>query len=324
MVTAPQRRQPRRAFTLVELLVVIAIIAVLVGLLLPAVQKVREAAARASCQNHLKQLGLGIASYESATGRLPGQSWPYYIMPFIEQNNNYGGSPVELFLCPSRHNKGEMAIDYGGGSQPNSFLWAQVMTDIRDGTSNTMMLGELNAVPGGPSVSNYPSGVYVYDSASGSSYYLNTYDSGRAAVNDSAANDVNAAVNAPPSQTFTLYSYYDPSNDHSFTYTSSPLSGGGFMYTYFIDKGKTKPYYVYIYNPSPYHYAYGYNYSSPAQTASVTLQTAGNSLGFGSMHPSAMNILMCDGSVRRYTYGVPGLGVVIGRDDGKPNPNFDN
>ena len=118
----------RRAFTLIELLVVIAIIAVLIGLLLPAVQKVREAAARTQCVNNLKQLGIAFHAYHDQVGEMPNEggnggtgqtnvSFYAQILPYIEQGNQNLAAPtaIKIFLCPSRRNiNAGPKADYAG------------------------------------------------------------------------------------------------------------------------------------------------------------------------------------------------------------------
>jgi len=142
--------QSKRGFTLIELLVVIAIIAILIGLLLPAVQKIREAAARMTCSNNLKQMGLAIHNYAGANqdklpagvqGGLQGNTYPgqlffYALLPYIEQDNLYRGPDtssyyswrwvdvgqgskmaVKTYLCPSDST-------HANGFRPGDTAWA--------------------------------------------------------------------------------------------------------------------------------------------------------------------------------------------------------
>jgi prepilin-type N-terminal cleavage/methylation domain-containing protein/prepilin-type processing-associated H-X9-DG protein len=207
--------QHRRGFTLIELLVVIAIIAILIALLVPAVQKVREAAARSQCLNNLKQIGVAMHGYVDVNQKLPGQTanndnsccygtWQMTILPFVEEDvlwsmyQNYGNTlgsgltyeqqanvlvtsrRLVVFTCPSdfpnapksasfngatyhitQHNYlvNVGNIDYaqgGDGVLPDQpaglkFLGAPFsrnkqyrLTDITDGTSNTLLAAEVN------------------------------------------------------------------------------------------------------------------------------------------------------------------------------------
>lgn len=168
----------RYAFTLIELLVVIAIIAILIALLVPAVQKVREAAARTQCINNLKQIGLAAQGYHDTKKTMPNNGtnttsyqtwcWAFQTLPFIEQTAIYnqataGTYPqvgVPIYLCPAR---GHQPFSTSGANSPgfngpftnycvnwNSFqnsdprTWKLSLAQItnQNGTSNTVYVGE--------------------------------------------------------------------------------------------------------------------------------------------------------------------------------------
>jgi prepilin-type N-terminal cleavage/methylation domain-containing protein/prepilin-type processing-associated H-X9-DG protein len=297
-------RLVRRAFTLIELLVVIAIIAVLIALLLPAVQKVREAASRAQCMNNLKQIGLAAVNYHDTNNGFPvSVDWTgqgYYssmhvlLLPYVEQQalyqalyqqvvaqgGGYGGggqgspfaTPVSVFVCPSDSGVPSPAVvlDPNANGDPNGYYWA--LSSYRPNTtglnSSDANWGKDGIFPNIPFFGTPPSPVQISAITDGTS---NTILAG-----DYSNFDLNWFQYLPFQ--YPPYPTYFPQSMAYYAWST---------WTFFF------PY-------TPFMIGDGYlplNYQLPPWNGDVTPFNSIRSFNFGSGHPQGANFVFCDGSV---------------------------
>jgi prepilin-type N-terminal cleavage/methylation domain-containing protein/prepilin-type processing-associated H-X9-DG protein len=296
-MSRPSHNGLRPAFTLIELLVVIAIIAVLIGLLLPAVQKVREAAARTQCQNNLKQLALAAHAYHDVYNGLPmgyqTATDPMYqspfvpLLPYIDQTPLYkagytttpvfdasspeaaGATPVGLLVCPS-----DAGLPPPPVMQWPSFGLFQALTSYRGNASALSAIDPNMGLDGVTVIANGPVPlINITDGTSNTILFgeFNNYEPNWGGYADLFA-----------------------STDLPFPMLTSPWAGGGISPPYatgYYPLNSTLP-------------------PVPADPTQATIYLVAREFTYGSNHTGGANFAFCDGSTRFVTNAIantPGL-----------------
>jgi prepilin-type N-terminal cleavage/methylation domain-containing protein/prepilin-type processing-associated H-X9-DG protein len=296
----------RSAFTLIELLVVIAIIGILIGLLLPAVQKVREAANRMKCTNNLKQIGLAMHNHHDSIGSFPaGKNWPFSnsfsahsrLLPFIEQDNIYktinfsapyadssnalaAAQEVSIFHCPSD----------SGPNVPAG--WAATNYRANEGTS--IVFGWGSSDPNGVNADMPPpNGIFFTDSKI---RFADITDgtSNTAAFSEHLIGDFTNGVATEKTDTFAPGTYPATADQayadcYSIDWTNLAYQGQSNIGAPWL-RG--------------YHSTTQYQHSFPPGSRSCMFPPLRISTTANSNHTNGVNVLLCDGSVHFVTYSI--------------------